>query len=389
VHEFRRFFKVNWSLQTDCFLGFTLGFFILLQAPNLFQTIYWRSSMMTHFAPLVFGSFLFAFWMRQASHSFHGKISPLVYPCILLATFIIAGFSEPPVATLVVALGLLIFAVRFFVKPPVMGKLLVLLSWAFAGAFLGLMTMVFSPANINMVGNSSPSLIELLSDSFLFAFYFIEFSLKELPLPNILSMLIPALLVWLYQQFVPSQLLPKQRRIIWWVIISLPVLMWILIAAGFSPSVYGQGYPVERMRFLARAIMTATFMFEGAALGLLAQNVSFKPSRMTGQWAVVFILMILGLIYPLRAALNVYRSTVPEYQERAEMWDLRNAYITRHAALGEKDLVIPGYSGVHNIKELDDNPKHWVNICAARFYGVRSIRAVTVPDEYILEYLSE
>ncbi len=389
VRECRKLFNVNWSLQTDCFLGFTLGFFILLQAPNLFQTIYWRSSMMTHFAPLVFGSFLFAFWMRQAMFALKEKISLSVYLVIFISTFIIAGFSEPPVATMVTALGLFILAVLIFVNSPLREKLLPLLIWTFVGALLGLFVMIFSPASINMVENSAPSVFELLWDSFLFGFYFISFSIKELPLPNILSILIPALLIWVYKQFNPSELTQKQKQIIWLAIVASPVLTWTLIAAGFSPSVYGQGYPVERMRFLARTLMTTTCMFEGVMLGLLAQDLQFKANRINGQWIIVSMFVMFGFIYPLRAALNVYRTIVPEYQSRAEMWDLRNSYVIRHAALGGRDLIIPGYSGVFNIKELDDNPDHWVNFCAAKFYGVDSIRAVTIPDEYILEYLSE
>ena len=170
--------------------------------------------------------------------------------------------------------------------------------------------------------------------------------------------------------------------------IAAPFLMWILIAAGFSPSVYGQGYPVERMRFLACSLMTITFMLEGGIFGLLLGN--YRPGfHQALSWVVMILFVLTGILYPLRAALRVYQSMVPEYQTRAEMWDLRDAYILRHASLGEMDIVVPGYSAVYNIKELDDDPTHWVNSCAADYYRVRSIRAVTIPDEYILGYLSE
>lgn len=389
THEFRKILKINWPFQTDCFLGFTLAFFVLLQAPNLFQTIYWRSSMMTHFAPLVFGSFLFAFWMRQAVRGINEKVSLLVYLLIFFGVFIIAGFSEPPVTTMVTALGTFILAVLWFVHSPIKEKLLPFLLCGFAGALLGLLVMVFSPANMNMLDNSPPSALELLGDSFLFSLYFISFSLKELPLPNALSILLPMLVVWTHKQVESSASMSKEKKIVWLMIAGFPLFMWVLIAAGFSPSVYGQGFPVERMRFLARFIMTATFMLEGVMAGLLLKNLKIRLSQSQIRWVVLAVFFLMGFVYPLRAAVQVYQNNVPEYQKRAERWDLRNAYIVRHASLGEKDIVIPGYSGVHNIKELDDNPQHWVNICAAKFYGVDSIRAVTIPGEYILEYLSE
>lgn len=404
VYEFRKLFKFNWSFQTDCFLGLTLGFFILLQIPNLFQTIYWRSSMMTHFAPLVFGSFLFAFCMKQARSSKNehnpplraaplflvAKQSPtLVYFIIFFTTFMIAGFSEPPVATMITALGLILVALWVWGSPAVKQKISPLAIFAFTGALFGLMVMVFSPAMTNMIDNSDPSLFELLRDSFLFSFIFIQYSFKELPLPNLLSAFIPFLVIWSYKQLNPIELSQTKKRFLWFIIIASPILMWILIAAGFSPSVYGQGYPIERMRFLARSIMTATFMFEGAMFGLLFQNINLKMKSVWIRWGVGVLFLLIGFAYPLRAALTVYQKNINEYQTRAEMWDLRNEYIIRHAQLGEREIVAPGYSGIYNIKELDDNPKHWVNSCAAKFYGVDSIRAVSIPDEFILEYLSE
>jgi hypothetical protein len=135
--------------------------------------------------------------------------------------------------------------------------------------------------------------------------------------------------------------------------------------------------------------MTATFMLEGAFFGLLFGNLQFGSVRVFVQWTALILFILAGCVYPVRAALRIYRTMAPEYQKRAEMWELRDAYIIRHASLGETDIIVPGYSAVHNIKELDDNPKHWVNTCAANYYGVHTIRATTIPDEYILDYLSE
>jgi hypothetical protein len=389
AHELRKFFKINWPVQTDYFLGLSLGFFILLQAPNLFQTIYWRSSMMTHFAPLVFGSFLFAFWVKQAARALREeKISLPVYLLIFFVTYILAGFSEPPVTTMVTALSLIILAVWFYTSVSVKQKILPLLLWPFVGAFLGLLTMALSPANVHMV-EDAPGVIEVLRDSFSFSYIFVIYAFKVLPLPNLISALVPALLFWVYAQNRPSKLSNEQTRMLWIMVVAAPVLMWILIAAGFSPSVYGQGYPVERMRFLACSLMTAAFMLEGAFFGLLLGNIQFGSARLFVQWVALILFILAGCVYPVRAALRIYRNAVPEYQKRAEMWELRDAYILRHASLGETDIIVPGYSAVYNIKELDDNPKHWVNTCAANFYRVHTIRAITIPDEYVLDYLSE
>ncbi len=389
AREFRKFLKINWSFQTDLFLGLALGFFSMLEAPNLFQTVFWRSSMMTHFAPLVFGSFLFAFFMRQARLSETRSPSWFAYLFLFFATFVIAGFSEPPTATMLTALPLLMLAAWFFAGPSFKQKYLALLGASLAGALLGLVVMLLSPASATVAQEKTLNIFTLLGNSFFFSYLFIVDTLRTLPLPTILSMLIPLLLVWLHRQENSLELTQSQKRAIPFAILLLPILVWLLIAAGFSPSVYGQGFPVERMRFLARSLIIAAAMLEGALFGLSLSRLRVKTNPGLWQWVVAALLTALAVIYPLRAAVNMYSANASEYRHRAELWDLRNAYILRHAALAEKEVVIPSFSGVFHVKEIDNNPEHWVNVCAANYYGVESIRARTIFEEDILEYLSE
>jgi hypothetical protein len=166
-------------------------------------------------------------------------------------------------------------------------------------------------------------------------------------------------------------------------------LAWILVAAGFAPSAYGQGYPVERMRFLARTITIAVFMLEGVLLALITRQVQFKFHAVPIQWIAAILFSSMSIFYPLRTAAELLRYDVPEYRERAELWDLREEFIKRRIAEGETDLVIPGFSGIYGVKELDDNPAHWINACAARYYGVNSIRTVGVEEEELREVLSD
>lgn len=389
VHETRKYFKIDWFYQIDIFLGTTLGFFSLLQAPNLFQTIYWRSAMMTHFAPLVFGSFLFAFLVKQLRRAESQSISVPINLIIFFAAFIIAGFSEPPTTTMLTALPLLMIFVWIWGKSSSKQKQLTLLAWAFAGVFLGLMAMILSPASATVAQEKTLNVFEILGNSFLYSYVFMIDSLRTLPLPFFISALIPLMLVWLYHQAGTLTLSSEKKRSVLLLMIAMPFLIWLLIAAGFSPSVYGQGFPVERMRFLARTLIIIAIMSEGALLGLLLKDRLFRYSGRAVHWIIMILFTSLSIVYPLRAAYYIHKLDVPEYRARAELWDLREAYILRHAGLGESDLIVPGFPGLYQIKELDSDPNHWVNKCAAQYYGVNSIRSVTVPDENMLEYLNE
>jgi hypothetical protein len=80
-------------------------------------------------------------------------------------------------------------------------------------------------------------------------------------------------------------------------------------------------------------------------------------------------------IYPFRAGLQVIQD-VPKYSKRAGKWDARETQIKILIAQGETDLTVVQFNGVDGVKELDSFASHWVNVCAAKFYEVNSIRAI-------------
>lgn len=375
VYEIRRFLGVEWFLQIDLFLGLTFGFFCMLLAPNLFQTVYWRSAMVTHFAPLVFGLFLFSFLIKQAGRPDNRFPSLPVYFFILAATFVIAGFSEPPTTTLLTATLLLLFAVWFWGKSPAKRKYLALLASVFSGALLGLLVMLLSPASVNAAQEKTLDVVQILMNSFIYSYFFIIDSLKTRPLPIFLSMLVPLMLIWLHGQTGTFELSRGQKRIIGIAVIVSPFLAWLLIAAGFSPSVYGQSFPIERMRFLARAIVIATFMLEGALFGLLLGHVKFQANPALGQSAVAVAFAVIAIGYPIRTAVNIFRYDLPEYGTRAGQWDARDAYIRQAVSEGAAELVVVQLDTIGGVQEYKDNERFWVNRCASDFYGLRSLRA--------------
>lgn len=390
VYELRKLLRIDWSFLVDLFFGLSLAFFSFLQAPDLFQTIFWRSAMMTHFAPLVFGSFLFAALLRSLQQVKYNPVKIWVYLLLFIGSFIFAGFSEPPTTTALTVLPIFMLMVWVLGKPETKRGQMYLLAITLLGTLIGLMTMLLSPAGSNATRASDAVLSKVLADSFFYSYLFMLDSLNTLPLSIFISVLSAFLLICLNVQtnlLTRFSALSKQKTLL--VILLLPLFAWFFIAAGFAPSVYGQGYPVERARFLARVIMISTFMLDGALIGILFHKVNSNTKNNIFQWTAATLFILTGLIYPFRAAVNVYQKSATEFQSRAEMWDLRNEYIIRHAKMGEQDIKIPGYSGVYKIKELDGNPEHWVNRCAAGFYGINSIQTFNMSNEDALEYLNE
>ena len=126
-------------------------------------------------------------------------------------------------------------------------------------------------------------------------------------------------------------------------------------------------------------------MMEGVWLGLLLSE--FDLSHKIGVWIALALFIVIASIYPVRTAFNIAKNNAPEYRERTKFWDVRNEYIYRHISQGETDLFVPGFDGVYGVKELDSNPAHWINACAANFYHISSIQSFSTKN--LMEALSE
>jgi hypothetical protein len=328
--------------------------------------------MTSHFAPLAFMPFLFVFLLRQIRKA--GAMIPSwwIRGAVLLLTFTLGGFSEPPVALMVTILTLAILFVWW--RRDLHGRraVLHLLSWALLGAFLALVTLAIAPANSIRLGNSAPALYALVSKTMRYPLEFIRDDLLAFPTPTLVSILLPAILFYL-EYSKPSRLSSdwKTSRIIFWMILGT-ALAYLLIAASFAPSVYGQNFPVARARFAGRMILTANLMMIGAVLGILVANlkigqlVLFRPVAM-------FMLMLVSF-YPFWTAQRVAQD-IPNYQQRAQAWDERDALIRSMADDGVQAVIIRRLPK-EVIQDLQDRPGFRLNRCASLLYGVDKILAL-------------
>src|ERR1051325_196131 len=65
LKEIADMLELRWSGWMILFLSLFIVYFSITQAPDLYETLYWRAGMTSHFAPLVFIPFLGAFLLRQ------------------------------------------------------------------------------------------------------------------------------------------------------------------------------------------------------------------------------------------------------------------------------------------------------------------------------------
>jgi hypothetical protein len=371
LKEIVEMLKLGWSRWMIFLLSLLVVFFSITQSPDLYETLYWRAGMTSHLAPMVFIPFFGAFLLRQIRKTNERVPSLWVQAAAYIIALVLGGFSEPPTALMITILGVAIVAVWWWGDVRSRRSILIILTWSLLGTLTALLVMAIAPANSIRMQTPPPPLPELISKTISYPSYFIVDTLRTLPTPTLVSVVVAALLFYV-QYAHPSQPLSKEARNRL-IILMLLVLAftYLLIAASFAPSVYGQSYPVPRARFAARVAMTVALIMEGALLGTLVAQVGFQSIYLRNLTLLAF--MILAL-YPLRTAWRTL-GEVPVYQQRAAAWDFRDAQIRRLKVEGTQDVVV-GFLSDEESQDLGDYTEYRLNRCAATLYGVKSIVAV-------------
>jgi hypothetical protein len=281
----------------------------------------------------------------------------------------LGGFSEPPVAIMVTVLALGIAAVWYWGDTGLRRAAFPILGWAFIGSFLALLTLALAPANSIRLKEATPGLFDLVYLTFRYPFDFIVDIIKSSPLPTAVSIILPGLLFHIQSRENESLVVSRRVQLLIFLIAGL-VIGYLLIAASFAPSVYGQSYPVARARFAGRVILTGMFMTSGVVMGILSAGVA-KTANLRLVFAMAFLIVS---FYPLRTSWRV-SAKIPIFRQYAEAWDRRDAQIRAMQARGERDLVVP-FLPEEPMQDLGDQREFRLNICASRIYGVNSILAI-------------
>lgn len=357
---------LGWSRQLCFLIASWLVYFSVLLAPDLYQTLYWRAGMTSHFAPLVFIPFFGVFLLRQIRSAGESIPALRIRITSLIFAFVLGGFSEPPVAIMITVLVLTIFAVWWWSgNTRYRRSALAVLPWALTGALLALAALALAPANSMRLREETPGLIILISRTMSLPFGFIVDTFKAFPIPMSVAIILSGLLFHLqYAQ----QALARAARVRLGILFVVVLLIgYLLIAASFAPSIYGQFYPAARARFAGMVLLICMCMLDGAILGVLLTNIKPKFAQLA-----MLVLLVLSF-YPLRAASRV-AAEIPTYRQYAEKWDRRDAQMRAWQAAGVQDLVVP-FLNEEVTQDLGDTIDFRLNRCAALLYGVNSVLA--------------
>ena len=379
-------------------LAETLIFFTLLEAPNRFQSLYWRAGMLTYLCPLVANTFLVGLMLWQLQRGSVVRTSRWGYLWVGITAFFAGGFSETSAALQTGYLSLVLLVAWLWVKRASRRRALKLLMAALIGSLLSMLVLFLSPAaHLRQSGfETPPGLFTLTAMSLRHGLDFMLDTLKVVPLPTAVSFTITFLLSAIaHCQYLLSpscgggvEVVKKwrkggdgeQQR---WSLqhIGLMLLLslfggYLLVVCTMAPSVYAyRAYPEPRALITSRFVMVLLLAclgwLAGAIFSRLAERLDV-PVR--GLAAASLVLLLLASAYPLRTASQM-RGAYTGYQSQASLWDERDSRIRTMKAAGEMDIDVEALDSIGTIGDLSTDQDNWLNVCVARFYGLRSIAA--------------
>jgi hypothetical protein len=376
--EIGRALKLRAGFAVNLWLAGSVVFLSLYQAPNLYQILYWRTSLIPYTLPLVFFIGIAAFLLRYARVPYQKSRAIWTGAISLFLVFAASGLGE---TTSAMQIGLLFVAVVVFWvtkshrhRKDMLGILLASL----ATAVVSLLIIAFSPGTINRLDRImeqtplyNPVTLSIQTITYTGQFLWNHF--RSAPLPALIMTALPfaALYIRSTRDGSDGSWLSASRVRL--AVLLVPLLMFIVIGFSFAPSAFVRTFPVARARLASIALLTLCLALEGGLLGILAARFRALGSAVYLRGAVAALLAVL-IYYPLRVAPRVY-AALPEYRYFAQAWDARDASIRQAIAEGATDLVVVQLDSIGGVGEYKGSERDWINRCAARFYGLNTLRA--------------
>jgi hypothetical protein len=317
----------------------------LQTAPDLPQSLYWQTGMLTYLLPLVLATLLMG-WIRRGTTTWWALLlSGLV-------TFVAGGLSETYLIPQNVALTLaLLVSVATGHRPQSKH-----FAAALVGGVLALLAIVVAPATSQRVGGSPADLWLASSAAIATAAVQVLRLIRYFPFTILLCLALPGVL---------GAKCHVDKR--WFLAVSAGVA--ITLPFCYFPSFYAQnGNPPARSLIVPGAILIGYLIFTGYAFAARLQQVLPEPRRLAVALALALVPIGIAVVsLPEQAAAA----------EHAALWDAEDRQIRASRDAGEADLTVSHLSPYLGENFVTPDRENWFNRCVARYYGVRSIASAS------------
>ena len=344
-------------------------------APDIYQSLYWQTGLVTYVVPLLILTSYGAWTLNRIAEE--TPISRVEIAASAGITFVAGGFSETYVTLQIIIVLILLVAVTLFIRGEKRRSGLLFLGSGLFGGIAASILVTTAPGNAARLSFMLEPLAvpELVYLTFRYPITFAKNALYHNPISSTIALLVPGLLALLLpirRNLAENISFPKRK--IFPFLISVPIIAYLLIAVSMAPSFYATAtFPVGRVLITAQFILITAFTIWSLLLGITFRPfIGQVPDHSPIVLGFIVLLLILGAITSSQKTI----SRLPEAQIVAGLWDVRDKYIRQEVAAGAMEISAVSLPHISpGLAELSTDPNDWVNRCLALSYGLSKVTA--------------
>ncbi len=361
------------------FIGGLVVYETISSAPNLYQSLYWQTGVLTYVAPLVMASF-YAGWILGWREG--GEVGAGSLLISALAMAVAVGYSETVGSMLVAALaGACLLLWLLAEAGTARTSALRLVGAGLLGGILGMLVVAAAPGNAARQALLTPSssAVFWFKETTRNAYIFSVRTLRGDPLRLALGLALPFLLGGASAprtKASPVEEASPLRRLLF--LVALPPFTFGLVMACMAPTQYAMAsYPDGRLLISAQFAVATGMALWGAAAGRWLMG--YWPAA-TGRWpqagmAVVCVLALVTLGFDSFGATRQLLAPLPDARDFAARSDERLTKVLEAHQAGIESLPVASLTHMGGLDEISSDSANWVNVCFAQAYGLKRVTA--------------
>jgi len=383
--RWQRWLRISRSIILAIILAFALSglviFATLEGSPNVYQSLYWQTGMLTYTLPLILLTAYLGWLLLFADGLPDKSRHSWAIPASGAVAFVFGGFSETFVSVQTALLIALFTLSTIMLRGKKRRQVNAFIGAGIVGSVLAMLVIVLAPGNLvrRSLMPPSPDPLELIKKSLFDVYIFSVISFRRQPYIVVLSVILPALIGFL--TFSERSLKKPFRKSDWvrWLcpLLVIPVLTAGLILASIMPSEYAiSSYPDDRV-----LIMPVYFLFLGLVLwGLSIGSRVRSLAPIETRWVLSTASLAFGLIACSLSVFgfNAARTITDEAsgaRQNAIAWDKRDNTLKNIVEEEGVPIAVPSLHHMGFLAEIGYDPNEWINRCVAQAYGVDAVVA--------------